>query len=240
MTFLIELRTRSVTQGRAWYSIILAALCLGFTHSPVIAAVSVFVGLATFALFLVRKIPERRRNYAQWALATFTLVIAVVSFIFRSGVITLLNARTDFQVRYQLWVQLWYLIRMQQPFGWGWVGPWPTDTFPFTAILASAKSYHSTALNAYLDVYFQLGFIGLALFVLLIVATFARCWVLGSNRRSVVYAWAPLVLVSLIATSVFESTILVESGWMILVICAVKAAQGMGWQQSRRESSPSA
>lgn len=229
VTFLIEMRTRSVPRGRAWYSIILAAVCLGFTHSPVIAAVSVFVGLATFALFLVRKIPEPRRNFAQWVLAAITLVLAVNSLVFRSGVITLLNARTDFQVRYQLWVQLWYLIRMEQPFGWGWVGPWPTEMFPFTAILSSVKAYHSNALNAYLDVYFQLGFIGLALFVMLIVATFARSWILGSNRRSVVYAWAPLVLVALIVTSVFESTILVESGWMILVICAVKAAQGVGW-----------
>lgn len=230
VTFLIELRTRSVRPGRAWYSIVLALVCLGFTHSPVIAAVSVFVGLATLALFLVRKVPEHKRRYAQWSLAAATVAVVVSSVIFRAGVIDLLNARTDFQVRYQLWMQLWYLIQMQQPIGWGWVGFWPTERFPFTVMLASVGAYHSNGLNAYLDVYFQLGFVGLTLFVLLIVATFARCWILGSNRRSVVYAWAPLVLVALLVTSVFESTILVESGWMILVICAVKASQGVGWR----------
>jgi exopolysaccharide production protein ExoQ len=38
------------------------------------------------------------------------------------------------------------------------------------------------------------------------------------------------VMVSLLVTSVFESSILVESGWLLLVICAVKASQGMSWR----------
>ena len=68
------------------------------------------------------------------------------------------------------------------------------------------------------------------LFVALIALAFSRSWLLASNRRSVVYAWAPLVLVALLVTSVFESSILIESGWMLLVICTVKASQGMSWR----------
>jgi hypothetical protein len=40
------------------------------------------------------------------------------------------------------------------------------------------------------------------------------------------------VLVAIIATSMAESSILIEFGWMLLVVCAVKAAQGMSWRQA--------
>lgn len=230
VTFLVELRTRSVRPPRAAYSITLAALCILFAHSPVIAAVSFVVGIATLALYLIRKVPAHQRNYVQWGLAVLTIATLVIAYLYRTRVIDLLNARADFQVRYQLWIQIWELIPVQQSVGWGWVGAWPTDLYPFTAIQAATGVYHSDGLNAYLDVYLQVGIIGLLLFIALVGLAFVRSWLLASNRRSVVYAWAPLVLVSLLVTSVFESSILVEAGWMLLIVCTVKASQGMSWR----------
>ena len=87
--------------------------------------------------------------------------------------------------------------------------------------------------------YLQVGIIGLLLFVALIGLAFTRSWLLASNRRSVVYAWAPLVLVALLVTSVFESSILVEAGWMLLIICTVKASQGMSWRLRLPHREPS-
>ena len=231
VTFLVELRTRSVRPALAAYSISLAVLCLLFTHSPVIAAVSVVVGLATLALYGLRKVPAPQRPYVQWGLAALTVATLVAAYIYRASVIDLLNARADFQVRYRLWIQIWELIPVQQTLGWGWVGAWPTDLYPFTAVQSATGVYHSDGLNAYLDVYLQVGIIGVILFVALIALAFTRSWLLASNRRSVVYAWAPLVLVALLVTSVFESSMLVESGWLLLVICTVKASQGMSWRR---------
>jgi exopolysaccharide production protein ExoQ len=45
-------------------------------------------------------------------------------------------------------------------------------------------------------------------------------------------------MVSLLVTSVFESSILVESGWLLLVICAVKASQGMSWRVRLPQQQP--
>ncbi|WP_025155537.1 O-antigen ligase family protein [Leifsonia aquatica] len=230
VTFLVELRTRSVRPPRAAFSITLAVLCILLAHSPVIAAVSLVVGLATVALYLIRKVPVHLRTFAQWGLAILTLAALVVAYLYRTRVIDLLNARADFQVRYRLWIQIWELIPVQQGVGWGWVGSWPTDLYPFTAIQDATGVYHSDGLNAYLDVYLQVGIIGLLLFVALIGLAFVRSWLLASNRRSVVYAWAPLVLVALLVTSVFESSMLVEAGWLLLIVCTVKASQGMSWR----------
>jgi exopolysaccharide production protein ExoQ len=231
VTFLVELRTRSVRPPLAAVSITLAAVSILLAHSPVIAAVSLVVGLATFALYGIRKVPAAHRRYYQWGLAAVTVVALVLGYVYRTRVIDLLNARSDFQVRYQLWIQIWQLIPLNQTVGWGWVGSWPQDLYPFSAIDAATRSSHSDGLNAYLDVYLQVGIIGLALFVGLVALAFGRSWLLASNKRSVVYAWAPLVLVALLTTSVFESSILIEAGWLLLVICAVKASQGMSWRR---------
>lgn len=61
---------------------------------------------------------------------------------------------------------------------------------------------------------------------------FVRSWLLASNKRSLVYVWPPLILVRLLVTSAAESTILFEFGWLLLVICSVKAAQGLSWRSA--------
>jgi len=230
VTFLVELRTRSVRPPVAAVSITLAGLCILLAHSPVIAAVSVVVGLATLALYGIRQVKPGQRRYYQWGLAVLTVAVLAAAYVYRTRVIDLLNARSDFQVRYKLWIQMWELIPINQTAGWGWVGSWPSDLYPFTAMQEATGVFHADGLNAYLDVYLQVGIIGVILFVALIALAFGRSWLLASNKRSVVYAWPPLVLVSLLVTSVFESSILVESGWLLLVICAIKASQGMSWR----------
>lgn len=230
VTFLVELRTRSVRPPLAAFSITLAVLCILLAHSPVIAAVSVFVGLATAALYGLRKLTPERRRVAEVLLALGVTAGLVLAYAYRTRVIDLLNARADFQVRYRLWIQIWELIPQNALQGWGWVGAWPVDLYPFTAINLNSGTAHANGLNAYLDVYLQAGLIGLILFVALLALAFGRSWLLGANKRSVVYVWAPLVLVALLATSVFESSILVEGGWLLVIVCAVKASQNMSWR----------
>jgi exopolysaccharide production protein ExoQ len=232
VTFLIELRTKSVRPHIAIPSIALAALCILLAHSPVIASVAVVVGLATLALFGLRQIKPRARTYSQWGLGALAIAVLVLAYIHRTRVIDLLNARADFSFRYSLWIQIWQLIPVNQLAGWGWVGHWPQDVFPFTVINFNTNATHTDGLNAFLDVYFQVGLIGIILFVALVALAFGRGWILASNRRSVVYAWVPLVLVALLSTSLFESSILVESGWLLLVVCAVKSAQGLSWRDA--------
>ncbi|MCU1575773.1 MAG: exopolysaccharide production protein [Leifsonia sp.] len=238
VTFLVELRTRSVRRGTAVASIALAVVSILFAHSPVIAAVLVVVGLATLALYGLRKTPAHSRRYVQWALLVVSTVAIILGYIYRANVIDLLSARADFAFRYKLWLQIWQLIPLNQLSGWGWVGQWPQTVYPFTAIEFNTDAAHADGLNAFLDVYLQVGFIGLVSFVALVALALWRSWLLASNKRSVVYVWAPLVLVALLATSGFESSILVESGWLLLVVCAVKASQGLSWRRSLPQKHP--
>lgn len=229
VTFLVELRTRSVRGGTAAFSIALAALCLFFSRSPVVGVVLVLVLVATGALYGLRKVRAEHRLFWQLGLAAVALAVAVLAFVGRAAIIDVLRAGNVLKVRYDVWLQVWSLIPENLLQGWGWIGSWRSLP-PYTFIDLNTGAYHANALNAFLDVYLQLGIIGLLSFVVLCVLAFGRSWLLASNKRSVVYVWTPLVLVVLLATSMAESVTLVESGWLLLVLCAVKASQGMSWR----------
>nr|RZI37437.1 hypothetical protein BJQ95_00095 [Cryobacterium sp. SO1] len=236
ISFIIELRSRSVRPGRAAGSIALAFLGLVLTHSPVFVVVASAVGIAALALYWLRRTPAENRWLLQLSLLGTTVLAALFAFVGRTRIIDLLNAGSEFETRSSLWREMWRLVELHPLEGWGWTGIWPQGVSPYGWLEFVTGSRHSSALNAFLDVYFQVGLVGFLSFVVLVALAFIRSWLLASNKKPVVYVWSPLVLVVLLVTSAAESTVLVEFGWLLLLICSVKAAQGQSW---RRLLSPS-
>ena len=115
--------------------------------------------------------------------------------------------------------------------GFGWFGVWNPREYPFNAINFRLDTSHATGLNAYFDVALQLGWLGLVLFLALGALALARSWLVAGERRSVVYAWTPLILVAILIDSMFESFALTGLGWLMLVLCAVRAGQSRSWRE---------
>ena len=84
----------------------------------------------------------------------------------------------------------------------------------------------------------QVGWVGLMLFVALAGIALVRSWLDACERRSVIYAWTPLMLVALLVDSMFESFTLAGIGWMLLVVCAVRAGQSRSWRERIERASP--
>ena len=95
----------------------------------------------------------------------------------------------------------------------------------------SARDENSAS-NAFLDVWLQLGLIGLVIFVVLVGPAFVRSWLLASRRRSIVVAWPALVLAAPETTALVESSILIEFGWFTFDFCCVKAAEQLSWKRA--------
>jgi len=231
ISFIIELRSRSVRPGRAAWSIALACLGLILTHSPVFVVVASAVGIAALALYWLRRTPAENRWLLQLSLLGAAVLTALIVFVARAGIISQLNAGSEFETRSSLWREMWRLVDLHPLEGWGWTGIWPETISPYGWLDFVTKTEHTSALNAFLDVYFQVGLVGFLSFVTLVILAFVRSWLLASNKRPVVYVWSPLVLVVLLVTSAAESTVLVEYGWVLLLICSVKAAQGQSWRR---------
>lgn len=231
LTFIVEWRTRSVPRGRSIASVVLATLCIVLAGSPVtwIALGASMVALA--ALYGLRRVPASSRVRWQLALLVTSVVVLVTGWVLRLRIIELLDARAEFDVRLEVWREVSRYLAANPLQGWGWMGRWP-DSAPYVWIERAIGRELGSALSAWIDAYFQVGVIGMLLFAALVGVALVRSWLLASNRRSVVYLWPALVLVALAVTSFAESFALQEGGWMLLVVCAVKAARDLSWRDA--------
>lgn len=232
ITFVIEWRTQSVEPPLAVVSIALAGGLAMLSSSPTVLVLAVAVGIVTLALTIVRHTPPARRNLVQWTLGILVALALTVAFALRHQIIALLDAGSDFSMRASLWNLILDFVALKPITGWGWFGDWARGEYPFTFINFQLDDHHQSALNAFFDVLLQLGAAGLVLFLLLGGVALIRSWLVASVRRSVVYAWTPIILVTLAVDSMFESFTLVGAGWFMLVLCALRAGQSRSWREN--------
>lgn len=232
VTFVIELRTKAIRKSVAIGSIILAALCLLFSQAPVAIGTAAILAAAAAALYGLRHTSPEHRRVWQFVLFGFGILAVILGWVFRSPIIGLLDASNELDYRLNLWRRVWNLVPMHSIEGWGWIGSWRLELVPYLGFRNLPGGAPTSAANAYLDVLLQLGIVGLAIFLLLLSLAFTRSWLLAVQRRSVVFVWPALVLLTLLVTSLAESSILGEFFWMTLVICTVKASREMSWRQA--------
>ncbi len=230
ITFVIEWRTASVRPGTALYSVIVAGALAVLSDSPTVLVLAIAVAAATGVLAAVRHAAPHRRPALQWTLGAVVAAVLIAAYALRDLITQWLGAGTDFSMRTDLWHTSLELMQVKPIAGWGWFGPWSDAVFPFTAINYIAGDHHQSALNAFVDVMLQLGWVGFLLFAGLCGLALVRSWLAASERRAVVFAWTPLMLVALLVDSMFESFTLIGFGWLILVVCAVRASASRSWR----------
>lgn len=231
--FGIQLRGGLVRGVFGWFWVALAALMLLLTRSATVwvALAAVLVALV-FALWARRLGPERRMPlyYTGAGLIAVAVLLAIFA---RDWLFGLLGKSGDLTGRAETWGKVWQLIEQHPWFGWGWVSYWPTWVKPFDGLDTKAGIPVMSAHNAWLDVWLQLGFVGVLLFAPLVVLTLWRVWfrAVDQPRRgpgpALPYAtsalWPWLVMVALLVQSITESRLLIEGGWLLLIIFAVKS-----------------
>jgi len=234
ITFATEHRTRSVPRLTSVLSLVLAGLCIVLTQSPVIAFGTLVVAVAAAVIYALRRVRADRRQVWQFVVLGLAVVASGVLFVVRGAVIALFNAGGTIDNRLDVWRQVIAFAGQNGLQGWGWIGPWRVSIFPFSWIFEHSPRPVGSALNAFLDVWLQLGFIGVVIFVGMVGLAFSRSWFLAGARRSVVFAWPAASLVALIMVSLAESSILSDFGWMTFVICCTKASQELSWRNALR------
>jgi len=230
LSFWIEYRTRSVPRMLTAYSLALAGTALVFARSPVSWLVLSAVVVAGLALVGVRRIRAEQRRTVQGVLLISAVAATGIGWIFRTALVDVVDAAGDVITRTSVWAQVeaWAAVYPVQ--GWGWVGAWPLDVFPFVTVDDVFGRTAESALNAFVDITLQLGLAGLVALIVALGLAFVRAWLVASERRSTVHVWPALTLVLLITTSMTESYLLTEGGLLLFVLCAVTAARGRSWR----------
>ncbi len=238
VTFASELRTKSVSRWVGIGSLALAGLALVLSRAPVMYGLFLVTAAAAAMLYVIRRVPDGRRTMWQLILLVGVLIALAVAWSVRTRLIQVFNVGGELDYRLDLWRRVWSIIALHPLEGWGWSGYWHPGLQPFTAFAQPQTRVPTSALNAFVDVWLQLGLIGTAIFVGLVGLTFVRSWLLAGQRRSFVFAWPALVLIVLVLSALIESSILVEWGWLTFVVCSVKAAKELSWRRAFARPQP--
>lgn len=230
LSFWIEYRTRSVSRGLTAYSLALAGATIVFARSPVALLVLAAVLVVGLALVIIRRQEALARRATQSVLLISALVFAVLAWVFRGPLIGFVDTAADVAERTSVWSRVGDLVAQQPVLGWGWVGMWPTSVYPFSSIVASSGQQPESALNAYADVWLQLGLAGILVLIAALGLAFVRAWLVATDRRSTVYVWPALTLVLLATVSMTESYLLYEGGLLLFVTSAFAAARNRSWR----------
>jgi len=151
------------------------------------------------------------------------------------ALLALVGRSDDLTGRLDIWSAVVELAQQRPWFGWGWVSYWAPWVEPFDDLVVIRGVTYLQAHNAWLDVWLQLGIVGLVLVSVLVLATTVRTvsWAVNFPRGDVVdpaaLRLAPvLVLAMLLVHSLAESRLLIEAGLLLLVWMWTGAPLGPG------------
>jgi O-antigen ligase len=214
-----------------WFWIVLAAVELALTRSATVlvatAATAVVLGFALWAR--VRGQRGRGPIYLTGVLLLVVVVGGVLAawteFTALFGKQPTLTGRTD------IWHSVIGLAQQHTVFGWGWLGYWVPWAEPFDGLAVRHGVEYLQAHNAWLDVWLQLGIVGLVVFACLAITTLGRAWFMAVDRpvtdASTRHPFTAIALLPLLVfsaqlvQSLAESRMLIESGWALLVVWSV-------------------
>lgn len=232
IVFFIQLASRSV--GRFWGSfwLLVAFFTLFLTRSATIFVDLVVVMIVGLMAILVRRTAGRVRALSYGAIVLVLAVLATVGFFLRNPVLHLLGKSADLTGRIGIWEGVIEVAAQRPAFGWGWISYWDPAIEPFKHIAVRNGLVVMHAHDAWLDVWLQLGIVGLVLFALIALPTLVRSWHLVTDRSAPEFgrpksiqwlAMLPLlVFTAQLVQSITESRMLLEGGWMLLTVWAVK------------------
>jgi len=230
ITFAVEFLTRSVPRPQAVASGLVAVATLLLARSPVTAVAVLALVVAGVALNALRRAPERRRPLLQGILGTLVVIGGTIAYAARARLLDSVDATADLSTRTALWSRIRDLTAVHDVTGWGFVGQWPGEIFPFSTVISPSGRPYATGLNAFYDMGLQLGLAGVLLLVVAGTLAFVRSWTTASGHPIVAYVWPALVLVLIGVTALAESYVLFEGSLMLFVTVATVAARKRSWR----------
>lgn len=199
-----------------------------------VAAVAVAVVLVTVLLMRRAKRPgERTRYYIAYAVVGIGGLLAF--WFLRGPVFEALGRSADLTGRERIWEDVLARANEHPWIGWGFSTPWITTDPAFDGWITDHGQTVMQAHNMWIDVYLQLGVIGVFLMVMTYLAYIWRSWFFAVDRpRWDLRAdrpYSPLTLLPtllgavLLVQGLAESSPLLLWGWVLVVLLAFKIKQ---------------
>jgi len=225
-------------QGIGW--LVVSGAVMVLTRSATVVLVGVLVAVALVFVMWARRVGPDRRRGVYWVAAGALAASVTLLVVFWNALLDAFGKSEDLTGRFDIWNAVIGLAVERPWFGWGWVGYWVPWVEPFRDLAVRKGVTYLQAHNAWLDVWMQVGILGLVAFASIVIGALWRSWFLAVDRpmdeagRPLPHSAAALVplllLVALLGQSLAESRILVEGGWLLLIAIA--------WSTKQRQWAP--
>lgn len=233
IVFGVQLADKRVRLLAGWTSMATAVLALSLTRSATIVAALAAVVVLVFVVWLIRRAKTRAEVGEAYVLSFASVIGGIgLAILLHAPLLDLLDKTSTLTGRIHIWEEVIGLAA-QRPFvGWGWISHWAPWVDPLGTLVEVDGVYQLQAHNAWLDVWLQVGALGLVAFSALVLVTIVRTWWMATDRRKVrvgseepytaLTALPLLVLAVLLVQSLSESRMLVEGGILLFAMLAVK------------------
>lgn len=233
IVFGIQLASRAVSRSSGWFWLVVAAATILMTKSATVTLAAAGVAVVLIVALLVRRARTGRGRVVVYLSSAAVLAAgAATAFVLRDRVFELLGKSSDLTGRLGIWEKVIDLTQQRPAFGWGWVSYWVPWADPFDSLVFRVGVRQLQAHNTWVDVAFQLGMVGLIVFIALTGAALIKAWQHAVDRpqkaprtplKHTALTLLPLlILVALIVQSFAESRLITEYGLALLLVVAVK------------------
>ncbi|WP_447590079.1 O-antigen ligase family protein [Microbacterium lacticum] len=217
-----------------WFLVALFLFVRAGSATAWLSAAAVVVVLAAALLMRTVRRPGGRTRY-YLAYAAVALGGLTTLWLLREGIFAALGRSADLTGRERIWAAVWQRAIERPWHGWGFCTPWVPSEPHFEGWIVDHGETVMQAHNMWLDVFLQLGAIGVALIALTMLAFVWRSWFFAVDRpRWDLVATRPYSPITLLPTLVgaillvqglAESAPLYGWGWFFLVMLAFKIKQ---------------
>ena len=225
LLFLVEYIVTHKNRMLPLVSLLLAVLMAALAKSAGMTLAIFLVGFAALIAILAEGRDRSTRHaiyrYGLWSL----LAVGVLGLIYRVELFEMLGRSSDASGRFYIWGEVLDLVWEKPLEGWGWIGYWIPGVEPFEGLIVINGVPMYQAHNAYLDTWLQLGLIGLVLLVWLLIQGFTRLWAVAVRHTNPLYLFPLFAFLVIAAQSLTESRMLIEIGWVLLVLLTTKSRE---------------
>jgi hypothetical protein len=236
IVFLIRFAAKAPHRGLllAWTALAAFLFVRAGSATAYVSAAAVAVVLVTVLLMrTVRRPGGRTKYYVLYA--AVALVGAAVLWFGRNVIFEALGRSSDLTGREGIWQSVLERAQQHPVIGWGFATPWLPGDPMFDGWIVDHGETVMQAHNMWIDVFLQLGIIGVLILVGIYVAFIWRAWFFAIDRpRFDLRAdrpYSPLTLLPTLVATVLLVQGLAESGplllwgWMFLVMLGFKVTQ---------------
>lgn len=174
-------------------------------------------------LAVAKRLDSRSRVMLAVATACLLAILACAVWYFLPVLLSMIGRDATLTGRTQIWKQVWRFILQRPALGWGYAAFWRGIEGESFKVVAAVRFIVFHAHNGFLEIWLELGLLGLALFALSYLRAWQKLWPTlrsGDIDRGI---WMVLVLVLIALYDLDENTLLIYNGlfWVLYVATLV-------------------